>query len=474
MSSRSYFFGPVSRRSFLRTSALAAGALTIGGRTLAAGTAKLKGAGNKLNIACIGGGGGKGSGDCDEFVKLGENIVAIVDVDLERANKKAASLKEKFPDIKVYSDYRKCLEEMGEKIDACTVSTPDHMHAPISMAAMSMGKHVYTQKPLTWCVGESRAMKAMAKEKGVITQMGNQGSGHDSLRRGVEIVQAGIIGEVKEIQAWTNRPVWPTQGKPRAEGEDPIPESLKWDLWLGVAPARPYKAKIYHSFNWRGFKDFGGGALADMACHLWNFYFRALKLGYPSSCMAENSDNFEDTFPANGKVTFEFPAREGLPPVKLVWREGGQKPNDDEVPDVKKFQLERAKENKLPNNGVVLIGSKGVIYQRDDYGGELFLKLKGEENLVSISKHEACSEKIIPITIPRTKNHYGEWSEACKTGAETYSRFEIAGFLTETILVGTLAQRFDKQKIEWDGPNAKCLNIAAVNDHVSRKYRTGW
>ncbi len=367
-------FGSISRRDFLRKTALAAGAVSLAGSLPMTARAynNLKGAGTKLNIACIGGGGGKGSDDLNQFSGLGENIVAIVDVDLERANKKAKEISGKHPDVKVYADYRKCLEEMGKEIDACTVSTPDHMHAPISLLAMSMGKHVYTQKPLTWCVGESRQMKALAKEKGLVTQMGNQGSGHDSLRRGVELVQAGLIGEVKEIQAWTNRPVWGTQGKPRQEGEDPIPESLKWDLWLGVAPARPYKKGIYHSFAWRGIKDFGGGALADMACHLWNFYFRALKLGYPSSCIAENSDNFDDTFPANAKITFEFPAREGLPPVKLVWREGGQKPSIDEVPDVAKMQG-----GTLPNNGVVLIGTKGVIFQADDYGGQLYIKLNG-------------------------------------------------------------------------------------------------
>lgn len=473
MSSHSFssLTGSVTRRDFLRKSALAAGAVTFGRYVSAplSAKAKLKGAGTKLNIACMGGGGGKGSSDCDEFVKLGENIVAIVDVDLDRANKKAASLKEKFPDIKVYGDYRKCLEEMGDKIDACTISTPDHMHAPISMACMDLGKHVYTQKPLTWCVAESRAMKAKAKEKGLITQMGNQGSGLDNMRRGVELVQAGVIGEVKTLQAWTNRPVWPTQGKPRPEGEDPVPESLLWDLWLGVAPKRPFKKGEYHSFNWRGYKDFGGGALADMACHLLNFPFRALKMGYPSAVIAENSDNFEDTFPKNAKIDFTFPAREGLPEMKMIWREGGQAPNIDEVPDVAKLQG-----GQLPKNGVVLIGSKGVIYQADDYGANLYIKLNGEERLTSIQKHEACSDKVVPITLPRTKNHYGEWSEACKTGGETFSRFEIAGFLTESILVGCLAQRFDKQKIEWDGANAKCTNLAAANEFVGRKYRTGW
>lgn len=464
--------GSVSRRSFIRKSAFGAGTLFTFGSSIMAlpvKAAKLKG-GEKLNIACFGGGGGKGSSDCDEFVKLGENIVAIVDVDMDRASKKANSLKAKFPDIKVYQDYRKCLEEMGGQIDAATISTPDHMHAPITMAAMERGIHVYTQKPLTWCVGESRDLKAMARKKGLTTQMGNQGSGLSNMRRGVELVHAGVIGEVKELQAWTNRPVWPTQGKPRAEGEDPIPAELAWDLWLGVAPTRPYKKGLYHSFAWRGIKDFGGGALADMACHLWNFPFRALKIGYPSSVTAENSDNYEDTFPANGKVTFDFPAREGLPPLKLVWREGGQLPAIDEVPDVAKLQG-----GQLPKNGVVLIGSKGVIYQADDYGANLYIKLNGEERLTSISKHEACTEAAVPVTIPRTKNHYGEWSEAAKAGkTDTYSNFDIAGFLTETILVGCLAQRFDKQKIEWNGEKAVCTNHKAANEFVNRKYRTGW
>lgn len=463
-------FGSISRRDFLRKTALAAGAASLASSLPMTARAynNLKGAGTKLNIACFGGGGGKGSDDLNQFDKLGENIVAIIDVDLDRANKKAKEISPRHPNVKVYADYRKCLEEMGKEIDACTISTPDHMHAPISMAAMSLGKHVYTQKPLTWCVGESRAMKALAKEKGLITQMGNQGSGHSSLRRGVELVQAGIIGEVKVLQAWTNRPVWP-QGFDRPAGEDPIPETLKWDLWLGVAPARPFKKDVYHSFKWRGFKDFGGGALADMACHLLNFPFRALKMGYPSSVIAENSDNFADTFPKNAKIDFTFPARDGLPELKMIWREGGSKPSVDEVPDVAKLQG-----GSLPNNGVVLIGTKGVIYQADDYGGQLYIKLNGEERLQSMGKHPACAESIIPVTIARTDNHYKEWSEACKTGGETYSKFEIAGFLTESILVGTLAQRFDKQLIEWDGPNAKCTNLAAANEFVNRKYRTGW
>lgn len=460
----------LSRRDFLRTSAVISGSLMFGGCVSAATpkSPRLKGAGSKLNIACFGGGGGKGRSDLEEFSKLGENIMAIVDVDLERANKTAGEIKAKHPDVKIYSDYRKCLEELGGQLDACTVSTPDHMHAPISMAAMERGLHVYCQKPLTWCVGESREMKRLAREMGVITQMGNQGSGHDSLRRGVELVQTGVIGEVKELQAWTNRPVWP-QGLDRPEGSDPIPETLKWDLWLGVAPERPYKKGVYHSFNWRGWKDFGGGALADMACHLLNFPFRALKMGYPSSVIAENSDNHAETFPKNAQIVFEFPAREGLPPLKMVWREGGSKPNPDEVPDVVKMQG-----GQLPNNGVVLIGTKGVIYQADDYGNNLYIKLNGEEKLVSIAKHAACTEAIVPVTIARSGNNYKEWAEACKVGGETYSRFDIAGFLTESILVGTLAQRFDKQKLEWDGLKARCTNVAAANDFVNRKYRKGW
>lgn len=455
-----------NRREFIRTSAVVSGSLMFAG-CATAGTPKPRklSANDKLNIACMGCG-GKGASDMGEFFNAGENIVALCDTNQANLDAAAKKIREKNPDVKLYRDYRKLLDEMGNTVDAVTVSTPDHMHAPISLAALELGKHVYCQKPLTWCITESRALQKAAKNAGVITQMGNQGSGNEGLRRGIELVQAGIIGEVREIQAWTNRPVWP-QGFDRPTGADAIPDTLSWDLWLGVAPKRDFKKDVYTPFKWRGFKDFGCGALGDMACHLWNFFFRALKLGYPTSVVAENSDNFADTFPGKGKVTFQFPARGDMPPLKLVWYEGGWKPELGQVQDVADLNG-----GQLPNNGVFLIGSKGTIFQADDYGANIYIKLKDDARLRPYAKHEATAA--VPVTLPRTKNHYTEWSEACKGGPAPFSSFDIAGYLTETILIGCVAQRFDKQLLEWDGPNMKVKNFAAAQEFIGRNYRKGW
>jgi len=203
-----------------------------------------------------------------------------------------------------------------------TVSTPDHVHAVASMAAMSMGKHIYCQKPLTQTVWEARAMRKMAHDKKLATQMGNQGSAGDGLRRSVEIIQAGVIGKPLQIHVWSNRPIWP-QGLLRPPGEDPVPPSLAWDLWIGPAPMRPYKKGVYHPFNWRGWTDFGTGALGDMACHTVNMPFRACKLGYPTTIELEDASKlFPETYPLTSRVRFDFPAREGLPPLKLWWYDG--------------------------------------------------------------------------------------------------------------------------------------------------------
>src|SRR5438045_1892685 len=210
-------------------------------------------------------------------------------------------------------------EKEGKNIDAVTVSTPDHLHALVASAAIKMGKHVYCQKPLTQTVYEARHLRKLAKQYGVVTQMGNQGSSESGLRRAVEVVQAGLIGPVRQIHVWTNRPIWP-QGITRPQGEDPVPENFKWDLWLGPAPSRPFKKGVYHPFVWRGWFDFGTGALGDMACHTVNMPFRALKLGYPNVIECElASRTFSETFPKTSRIRFDFPAREDLPPLKFWW-----------------------------------------------------------------------------------------------------------------------------------------------------------
>jgi predicted dehydrogenase len=428
---------------------------------------------NKLNIAVIGAG-GKGASDTDSVKS--ENIVALCDVD----EKTLYSRQEKYPDAKPFRDYRKMLQEM-KNIDAVIVATPDHHHAPASIMAMKMGKHVYCQKPLTHSVYEARLMRDTAKKQKVATQMGNQGSAENGLRRAVEAIQGGVIGDVRELHVWSNRPIWP-QGIDRPEGEDPVPAELDWDLWLGPAPLRPFKNKTYHPFNWRGWQDFGTGALGDMACHTVNMPFRALKLGYPTSIEAKSSGMNKETYPKNSEIKFEFPAREGMKPLSFWWYDGGWKPNEDILKYVTAYyatQKDRdGNARKVPSSGCLLIGSKGQLLSPDDYGTQFLLQFDAEGFKPAKSKvddkdveHEAVRD--IPQSVPRSPGHYKEWLAACKGGKPAYSNFDIAAYLTEIILLGCVALRVGK-KLEWDGPGMKAKNAPEAAQFVKRQYRKGW
>jgi hypothetical protein len=363
---------------------------------------------------------------------------------------------------------------MEKEIDAVTVSTPDHMHGLITATAMRLGKHVYCQKPLVQTVYEARLMRRLAKEKKVATQMGNQGSAGNGLRRAVEIIQAGVIGPVHELHVWSNRPIWP-QGIDRPEGQDPVPETLDWDLWLGTAAFRPFKQKVYHPFNWRGWNDFGTGALGDMACHTVNMPFRALKLGYPEVVECEStSEIHKETYPLTSRIRFEFPARDGLVPLKFWWYDGN--PNN---PTTKRPPAELTKEivemrDKLPGSGCLLVGEKGKLFSPDDYGSQFFVLLKDEKDYTSGNDHPAC--KPVPQSIPRSPGHNQEWFQAMKEGKPelAYSNFDIAAYLTEIILLGCVALRHGVGKrIDWDGPGAKAKN-ADVSRLTKRQYRAGW
>jgi len=319
-----------NRRSFLKTATLAGGAVVFGVPTLLRG----QNLNSKLNIAVIGAG-GKGASDTD--CCSGENIYALCDVD----TRNCAKTLEKYPQAKFYRDFRVMFDEIGKRIDAVDCATPDHLHAIAESHAMRLGKHVYGQKPLTQTIYEARYLRDLAHETGVVTQMGNQGSASDGLRRGVECIQAGIIGQVHEAHIWTNRPVWP-QGMARPDGSDPVPDTLDWDIWLGPAPARPYKAGIYLPFKWRGWLDFGTGALGDMACHTVNLTFRSLALGYPTEIEATPVGGMNnESYPIGSKIRFQFPARKteieaahkslfhrhdtlAFDPVTLWWYDGGQ------------------------------------------------------------------------------------------------------------------------------------------------------
>jgi predicted dehydrogenase len=417
----------------------------------------------KMNVAVIGAG-GKGSSDTDSVAQLGENIVALCDVDKNTLAKRGQA----YPKAKQFQDYRKMLDEMGKEIDAVIVSTPDHHHAVATAMAIRMGKHAYVQKPLTHSVYEARLLRELAKKHKVATQMGNQGSAERGLRRAVEVIQAGAIGAVREVHVWSNRPIWP-QGIDRPEGEDPVPEHLDWDLFLGPAPKRPFKRDAYHPFKWRGWQDYGTGALGDMACHTANMPFRALKLGYPTEIEAESSGMNKETFPKSSKIRFEFPAREGLRALRFWWYDGGWKPSNDVAERVldhiasTKDKEGKPRERKLPGSGCLLVGDKGHLFSPDDYGAQ-FLLLPQKD----FDGFEGPSE-----TIPRSPGHYKEWVEACRGGAAAYSNFDVAAYLTEIILLGCVALQTGK-KLEWDGPAMKAKNAPESAKYVKRKYRRGW
>ena len=436
---------------------------------------------NKLDVAVIGAG-GKGASDTDECAKGGANIVALCDVDQKTLDGRLA----KYPAAKGFRDYRKMYEQIGKSFDAVIVSTPDHVHAPAASLAMKMGKHAYVQKPLTHSVAEARHLRLLAAEKKVVTQMGNQGSAGDGLRRAVEVIQAGIIGKPTELHVWSNRPIWP-QGLDRPLGEKPVPENLDWDLWLGPAPMRPYNSG-YHPFAWRGWKDFGTGALGDMACHTVNMPFRALKLGYPTVIEAEEvSDNHAETYAKASRIRFEFPERDGLPPLKFWWYDGkpndpdvkAMRPHDDIVSDVialsagQKDNNGNPKPATLPTSGCLVVGTKGRLYSADDYGSTFYMRLNDEKAMKSQKEHGAVAA--IPENFTKcVGGHYKEWVDGAKGGATPYSNFAIAAYLTEIILLGCIAVRVGAgKKLDWDGPNMQARNMD-VAKLVKRDYRPGW
>ena len=484
--------GALSRRHFIQSTALAATAVTFGVPALLRG-ANLN---SKLNIACIGAM-GKGQSDTNDCAS--ENIAALCDVDAARCAEQRA----KYPNAKFFQDYRQLFAEMGDGFDAVTVSTPDHMHAIIATLAMRHGKHVYCQKPLVQTIYEARYIRQLAHDKGVVTQMGNQGSAADGLRRAVECIQSGIIGQVRDVHIWTNRPIWP-QGISRPEGADEIPAGLNWDIWLGCAQARPYKKDVYAPFNWRGWLDFGTGALGDMACHTVNMPFRALNLGYPTEIEATTDLMPTETFPLQSKIRFEFPTRKTQiaaanqsffhrhdtleqSPVTLTWYDGGKpsaggrgghdntnKPPHELLTDIEALQGE------VPNSACLIIGEHGTIFSPDDYGEQFFIKQTGDKKFVHYKKHPAVEK--IPQSISRNEfkgdtdlRHHLEWLHAIKQGKPElcYSRFDITAKLTEIMLLGCVSLRTGK-KLEWDGPNMMATNCPEAAPFIKRTNRAGW
>ncbi|MBN1893893.1 Gfo/Idh/MocA family oxidoreductase [bacterium] len=443
----------VSRRKFMAGTAAAAAAFTLVPRRVLGGPG-YQAPSDTLNIACIGIG---GMGQTNLRALESQNIVALCDVD----DVLAAPVYNKYPAAARYHDYRKMLEKQKD-IDGVVIATPDHMHAVQALASMELGKHVYCQKPLTRLVSEARALRLAAAKYGVATQMGNQGHSSEDYRLVCEYIWSGAIGRVHEVIGWTDRAVWP-QGIDRPADKPKLPKTLKWDLFLGVAPERPYHP-VYHPFSWRGWWDFGTGALGDMGCHQLDSAFAALHLGYPSWVEAsistfvkpdkfwEKVDN-KETFPQAAIVAFQFPERKGLPPVKLTWYDGGLKP-----PRPDAFEPNR----RMGSNGVLFIGDKGVLMVSD-----------GGPRLVPETAMQAFPKP--PKTLKRIEtSHELNWVEGCKKGENPGSHFGHAGPLTEMVLLGNLAVRFPYQKLEWDGEAMQITNHAEANDYVRPHYREGW
>ena len=449
---------PLSRRQFLGAGAAASAAfMVVPGRVLG-----LDGAtppSGKLNIAAVGVG-GQGTQDLKQLES--ENIVALCDVD----GAFAARTFNKYPGARIHTDYRRMLEEQKD-IDAVVVATPDHLHACVSAAAMRLGKHVFCEKPLTHSVWEARRLAALARECKVATQMGNQGQASEETRRLCEMIWDDAIGPVREVHVWTDRPArglfdvyWP-QGVDRPTGTPPVPATLDWDLWVGPAPFRPYNP-AYHPFKWRGWWDFGTGALGDIGCHSMDPVFRALKLGHPISVQASSTRVNEESYPLASMVTYQFPARGELPPVTLTWYDGGLRPPRP---------AELDEDAEMGASGHLFIGDSGKI---------VTLRRPERRGYALIPESRAREYGDPPKMLERSIGHYNEWIEACKGGKPGGSNFDWAGPLTEVVLLGNVALRpelreeLTTQALVWDGDGQRFTNSDLANTFLRTDYRAGW
>ncbi len=442
---------PITRREFLKSASVASAA-TLAFPYVMRGQ-QARSPGDKLNIACVGVG-GRGA----DAVKglSGENIVALCDVDDARA----AETFKAHPEVgseRRFRDFRRMLDKMGGQIDAVTVSTPDHMHFPIAMAALSLGKHVFVEKPMTQVISEARQLARVAREKKVATQMGNQGHAGEGCRLLKEWVTAGVLGDVTEVHSWTDRPIWPQGVNPPNHSKmmPVVQGTLDWDLWLGVAAQREYDP-AYLPFTWRGYWDFGTGAMGDMGCHILDGAYYALSLGLPTRVEAVSANQTVTSPPTASMVTYHFPARGGMTPVKLTWYDGGLQP---------RLPVELEAGRLLAPNGTLIIGSKATVLA-DTYYDKV--------RIIPDAKMQAMAPSLPPKTIPRVEGgHFAEWVRACKGGVPAGSNFDYASGLAEVALLSNLAIRA-RRPVDWDGAAMRVTNDAEANRLVAKQYRPGF
>jgi predicted dehydrogenase len=444
--------GP-SRREFLLQSAAAGGVFALPGAA-AVPVRRPPSPNDRLRIGIVGCG-GKGLSDMQECAKA-HDIVALCDVD----EGKAKQARTEQPRAAFYEDWRDLLD--CERLDALVVSTPDHLHAGPALAAIARGLHVFVQKPLCHTVHEARLLRDAARKAGVITSMGNQGTCLDGFRTAAECVRGGVIGAVHEVHVWTDRPIWP-QGIDRPTHVDAIPATFRWDLWLGPAPWRPYAAgrkdgefKGYAPFHWRGFWDFGTGALGDMACHVANLPFFALELDAPTVVEATASGRHAETAPKRSTIRFDFPARGPRGPVTMWWYDGGDLPPADRtsawLPGV-----------KLRSGGFLLVGTKGCLYSPTDYGERFEIWRDGAQVPVEPP----------PPTLPRSPGIHQEWLQGILTKTQPLASFAYAAPFTEAMLLGNVALRA-AGRIEWDAAAMRIANDADAEQYLTKTYRRGF
>jgi len=447
----------ISRREFMGRTATAAAGLMIVPRHVLGGPG-YQAPSDTLNIGCVG---VWGKGASDIAAVSTENIVAVCDVDDEMMAKflyneeNTPEQKVKYDKAAKYRDFREMLDK-EKSIDAVTVTTPDHTHSVIAMTAMKMGKHVFVQKPLTHTVKEARLLTQEAKKANIVSQMGNQGHAGEGARLVCEWIWDGAIGPVTEVHVWTNRPIWP-QGIDAPKETPSVPPTLDWNLWIGPAPWRYYHP-AYHPFSWRGWWDFGTGALGDMGAHLLDQPYWALNLGQPKTVQASSTPFTKDSYPMAEMVTYEFPARGKMPPVKLTWYDGGLMP-------LRPKELEPGRMMGDEDGGALFVGSKGMLLC-GTYG----------ENPRLVPEKLMKDYKRPEKTIPRSPGIHEEWIAAIKAGKKSTTDFEYSGALTETMLLGNVALRVMEFKtvLQWDGAKMEFSNFPEANPFLETEYRKGW
>lgn len=448
----------ISRRHFLASTAGAVSFSVLPSGSFGAdGTSPT----SKLDIAFIGMG-SQIQGRMSELLSLGHNAAALCDVDENQIAKSRAKHGDAAAKATAYTDYRRLFEK-ETSLDAVVIATPDHWHATICRLALQAKKHVYCEKPLTHTIAESRRLRELSRQSDVVTQTGNQGSASPNLRRSIELIEAGIFGQITDIYIWHPVHAW-AGDQARLDQSDPIPKGLNWDFWCGPSKVRPYKQGVYHPHHWRSWFDYGNGFVGDFCCHAFNMPVRALKLEYPDRIAIKGTKLGYDCYPASSRIRYRFPARGDLAPVTMHVYDGGLYPEHGEL-DVLLPTF-----GKRPRVGCLLVGEKGHL-SAGLWNSDCYVKMKDEQKFRGAGTHPLA--QTIPQRLPRVSSHIQEWVDAIQGGPKPFADFDLGGHLTEIGLAGNVALRLQKD-IEWDGPNMKVVASKEADPFVHKTNREQW